>query len=51
MNITRIEQGAFSYYECTFKGGNLLTFSIFDMIEQLVSIYGFRSQLFNYSLN
>jgi hypothetical protein len=37
-----------TYYEATFLGGNLLAYSMFDLVSQLVSIYGFKSNLFSY---
>lgn len=46
--ITRHQENDFFYYEATFLGGNLLSESIFDLVSQLVSIYGMKSRLFSY---
>ncbi len=46
--ITRYEENDFFYYEATFKNGNLYAFSIYDLVSQLVSIYGMKSKLFSY---
>lgn len=48
VTITRYEENDFFYYEATFLGGNLLSESIFDLVSQLVSIYGMKSKLFSY---
>lgn len=43
----------FVYYEAVFKGSNLLTFSLRDLINQTFIIYNIdlRKTLFNYCLN
>ena len=51
VKITKYQNGNFFYYEATFKNGNLLAFSIYDLVSQLVSIYGMKSNLFSYLFN
>jgi hypothetical protein len=48
VKITKYQNGDFSYYEATFLNGNLLAYSMFDLVSQLVGIYGFKSDLFSY---
>ena len=48
IKITKYQADNFFYYEATFLGGNLLSESIFDLVSQLVSIYGMKSKLFSY---
>jgi len=48
VKITKYQADNFFYYEATFLGGNLLSESIFDLVSQMVSIYGMKSKLFSY---
>ena len=41
----------FIFYEATFLGGNLLAFSLNDLICQLWEIYDFKLSLFQFNLN
>lgn len=51
LKINRIQSKDFIYYEATFNGGNLLAFSINDLISQLIGLYGFKPSLFTFNLN
>lgn len=51
MRLKRIETKDLLYYEATFTNGNLIAFTINELISQLCTIYGFKTSLFTYSLN
>ena len=51
LKINRIETKGFVYYEALFNGGNLYAFTINDLINQLVSIYNFKTLLTEFNLN
>ena len=51
LKINRFETNGLLYYEALFLGGNLYAFTIKDLISQLISIYGFKSSLFEFNLN
>jgi hypothetical protein len=46
IKINRIQSKDLVYYEAIFKGGNLLGFTIKDVVNQLVTIYGFKRSMF-----
>ena len=48
VKIRKYQSGDFFYYEATFLNGNLLAYSIYDLVNQLVSIYGMKTKLFSY---
>ena len=51
LKINKIENGSFMYYEATFNKGNLLAFSIGELLSQLCIIHGFKFELFNFNSN
>ena len=51
LKINRIETNGLLYYEALFNGGNLYTFTISELINQLATIYGFKTLLTEFNLN
>lgn len=51
IKINRIQKSEFVIYEALFIGGNLYAFTMFDLLKQLLEIYGFKISLFQFSLN
>lgn len=51
LKITRYQDKELLYYEATFLGGNLLAFSIVDIINQLCSLYPYDIKLFEFHAN
>ena len=51
LKINRIETEDLLYYEALFNGGNLYAFTISELVNQLASIYGFKTLLTEFNLN
>ena len=51
LKIKRIETKNLLYYEALFNGGNLYAFTISDLVNQLATIYGFKTLLNIFNLN
>ena len=51
LKINRIETKDLLYYEALFNGGNLYAFTISELINQLATIYGFKTLLNIFNLN
>ena len=51
IRINRIQKKDFTYYEAIFNGGNLLAFSLNELICQLWEIYDFKLSLFQFNNN
>lgn len=51
IKINRIQNDDLLYYEATFTNGNLIAFSINELITQLNSIHNFNFNLFKFNIN
>lgn len=51
LQIIRKQNNGFVYYEAVFNGGNLLAFTLNDLIVQLWMIYDFKLSLFQFNNN
>lgn len=51
LKINRIQTKDFVYYEALFNGGNLYAFSMSELVNQLASIYNFKTLLTEFNLN
>jgi hypothetical protein len=51
VTIRKYQSGNFFYYEASFLNGNLLAYSMFDLISQMGSIYGVQLKMFSSFFN
>ena len=51
LKINRIETKDLLYYEALFNRANLYAFTISELVNQLATIYGFKTLLTEFNLN